>query len=280
MFADGSKVLLQHNRNANYYRADRTNGMQSTIQVKLGRKAVKTDSRTLRLATYLPSKLAPPPDKVDWSKGITDWGMMCNDRLGCCTIAGAAHAVQTWTVNAAGEVTLPDSVVETYYSLWDGYIKGDSTTDNGGVELDVLTRWRKDTLSGHQLAAYAAVHPAKSVDVKQAIALFGGVYIGVNLPASAQAQTGTLWDASPDPVPSADYIPGSWGGHCVWVLAYTPEEVVCITWGKLQRMSWRFWNAYVDEAYALLSPDFLNANGLDPQGFCLADLQRDLLLVR
>jgi len=30
----------------------------------------------------------------DWTKGITEWGMMMNDTLGDCTIAGVGHAVQ------------------------------------------------------------------------------------------------------------------------------------------------------------------------------------------
>jgi len=43
-------------------------------------------------------------------------------------------------------------------------------------------------------------------------------------------------------------------------------------------MTWSFWERYVDEAYCLLSDDFLNA-GRAPNGFDLAALKEDLALV-
>ena len=55
---------------------------------KLGRKAIKTDSRTLALGRYLTPAVPPPPAAADWTKGIARWGMMLNDTLGDCTIAG------------------------------------------------------------------------------------------------------------------------------------------------------------------------------------------------
>ena len=100
--------------------------------MKLGRKAVKTDSRTLKLASYLSSSLPPAPPAVYWSKGNKNWGMMLNDKLGCCTIAGVCHAVQVWSRNSGTEITLPDSVVLQTYEQWDGYNPRDPSTDQGG----------------------------------------------------------------------------------------------------------------------------------------------------
>jgi hypothetical protein len=40
-------------------------------------------------------------------------------------------------------------------------------------------------------------------------------------------------------------------------------------------MTWGFWRAYCDEAYALLSQDFLSANAT-PDGVQLATLEADL----
>ena len=51
-----------------------------------------------------------------------------------------------------------------------------------------------------------------------------------------------------------------------------------MTWGKLLRMSWNFWETYVDEAYAIVSQDYL-ARGVNPNGFNLAELQSDLAAV-
>ena len=153
---------------------------------RLGRKAVKTDTRTLMLGDYLTPSLPPPPPAKDWTVGITGWGMMMNDTLGDCTIAGVGHAVQVWTANTGGIVTVPDSTIETYYENWDGYVPGNPSTDTGGIELDVLTDWQKQGFDGHALMAFADPKFTNLVEIRQSIALFGGVYIGLCLPLTAQ----------------------------------------------------------------------------------------------
>ncbi len=241
--------------------------------MKLGKQPPKKDLRTLQFARYATPALPAPPEFCDWSNLETDWGMMRNDALGDCTIAGCAHAVQTWTLVINQRITIPDNEVVHYYSLWDGYVDGDPNTDQGGVELDVLNQWRQQGLSGHTLTGYAAVNHRNEIEVRQAIALFGGVYIGLSLPISAQSQD--VWDT----VQTSDGQPGSWGGHCVWVLAYDKDSLTCITWGETKKMTWRFWENYCDESYALLSPDFIASSGLAPSNFDLATLQADLSII-
>ena len=242
--------------------------------LKLGRKAVRTDSRTLKLAKYMTASLPPAPPAKDWTKGITSWGMMHNDKLGCCTIAAAAHAVQVWSAGASTEVTLPDSQVLHYYEKWDGYNPKDPSTDQGGIELDVLNDWKKNGFDKHKLVAFADPAYANLEQIRQSINLFGGVYIGLSLPVTAQTQT--VWDVVPNG--GANAKPGSWGGHAVFVPAYDAKGFTCITWGQLKTMTVAFWNEYVDEAHALLSPDWLAAKG-SPSGFNLVELQTDLGLI-
>src|SRR5580658_8869232 len=66
------------------------NLMFDHTKAKLGKKAPKIDSRTLRLAKYL-TAVPPPPASCDWTKGVTEWGMMLNDALGDCTCAAIGH---------------------------------------------------------------------------------------------------------------------------------------------------------------------------------------------
>src|ERR1035438_1443098 len=87
--------------------------MADHSKMKLGRKAIKTDTRTLAFGDYPPPALPPPPAAADWTKGITSWGLMMNDTLGDCTIAGVGHAVQVWTANTSGIVTVPDPTIES-----------------------------------------------------------------------------------------------------------------------------------------------------------------------
>ncbi len=243
---------------------------------KLGRKAVKTDTRTLKLARYRTEALPAPPPERDWTRGVTDWGMMLNDSLGDCTIAGCGHAIQVWSLNEATEETVDDTDIEEAYSEWDGYVPGDPSTDQGGVELDVLTDWRNDGFAGHELVGFAAANVANLFEIREAINLFGGVYIGLGLPLTAQNQT--KWDVVPDDG-TGNSAAGSWGGHCVFVAAYDQESFTCITWGAPKKMTVAFWQAYCDEAYALFGADWMNTKG-SPSGFDEAQLLADLAEIR
>jgi hypothetical protein len=248
--------------------------MADHSKMKLGRKAVKTDTRTLSLGRYLTPSLPPPPASIDWTKGINSWGMMLNDRLGNCTIAGVAHAIQVFTANTSLMVTVPDSAVENYYEQWDGYDPANPSTDNGGCELDVLRDWQKQNFAGNALLAFADPKPANLDEVRQSIALFGGVYIGLSLPLTAQTQD--VWDVVRRGGASA--APGSWGGHCVFVPKYDEKSFTCITWGQTKTMTVAFWNKYCDEAHTLLAQDWLSAKGA-PSGFDQAQLQADLAAI-
>ena len=250
--------------------------------MRLGKLPRRHDPRTLKLARYMKSTLPPAPPGVNYTRGITDWGMMLNDQLGCCTIAAVGHAVQTWTANASSELIFPDPVILDYYRSWDGYNPADPSTDQGGVELDVLNDWRQQGFAGQALDAYAAIELGQRVyptlpalDVMDAIWLCGGAYIGVELPLTAQDQD--VWDITHDHSPDAQ--PGSWGGHALYLLAYDQDTLTCITWGQLKKMTWTWFSQYCSEAYALVSKDWLKASGVSPSGFDLAALEADLKLV-
>jgi hypothetical protein len=204
--------------------------------------------------------------------------MLCNDTLGCCTISGVFHAVQAWVVSnilpsvpvdSDNVIQFSDQDIIEYYSSWDGYVPGNPSTDQGGDELTVLNSWRQSGLLGYQLLAYADPDPQNSDHIEQAINLFGGVYLGIQLPVTAQTQD--VWDVVNSEMNSDDGQPGSWGGHAVWALDYDADTITCITWGQLKKMTWQFLFAYCDEAHALISPDWVPLAGFD-----LATLQADL----
>ena len=72
--------------------------------------------------------------------------------------------------------------------------------------------------------------------------------------------------------------PGAVGGHAVNVVRYGRNGLTVVTWGRVQELTWSFWNRYCDEAYCILSDDFLE-KGNAPNGFDLAALEADLALV-
>lgn len=246
----------------------------STPSKKLGRKAVLTDTRTMRLSRYFTATLPPPPPAVDWTKGVTAWGEMLNDELGDCTIAGLGHAVQIWTVNASKEITVLDVQVLSAYESWCGYYPSDPSTDQGGIELNVLKDFKAQGFAGHNLTAFAAVLPANQIHVEQAINLFVGLYIGMDIPAYIMPDNGNvpnLWQLNPGAENTII------GGHCVYVTGYDQVGPKFISWGANYQMTWQYFAEFVDEAYALISKDFIEASGLSPSGFSLMDLETDLV---
>ena len=113
------------------------------------------------------------------------------------------------------------------------------------------------------------------MEIQQSIALFGGVYIGLSLPLTAQKQD--VWDVVARG--GANAKPGSWGGHCVFVPKYDQNGFTCITWGGLKMMTLAFWKKYCDEAHTLFCQDWLAAKGA-PSGFNQAQLQADLKAIK
>jgi hypothetical protein len=242
---------------------------------KLGKLPVRVDVRTLSLARYVDtSRLPAPPPTVDLASDVPEWPMYANDRIGDCTIAAAGHMIEAWTAAGRGQaVEVTESAVLTAFDRVK--VVDPATGEEGAVELDVLRDWRAHGVGHHRIAAYARVSTRDHTLVRAASWLFGGLYIGLALPASAQQQE--VWDwrgtlSGPD-------RPGSWGGHAVNVVGYDDGGILTVvTWGKLQELTWPFWDRYCDEAYCILSHDFLDA-GRAPNGFDLAALKDDLALV-
>jgi hypothetical protein len=254
------------------------------FKYRLGKKQALFSPQTPHMKDYVLEGYTPPP-YAQYTYGVTDWGMMLNgpdsdapagvpsEGLGDCTIAACGHAVQVWTKDAT---TPPDSLILAKYEKWCGYVLGDESTDQGGIETTVLTDWYQQTFGGHVLEAYVSPQPQNFGHVMQSIAEFGGVYIGLQLPNSAltQNQNGQVWDVVPDDG-------GIAGGHAVYCPAYHVKDptangattVTCITWGMLQKMTVAFWDKYTDESHTLLGAAW------QPKGFNIAQLKADLASV-
>ena len=239
--------------------------------IKLGRLPVRHDARTLKLAKYLPQLPTPPP-VCDWGAKVSVWGMCCNDRLGCCTVSAIDHMLTGWIKNDTGvEFAVTDAQTVLAYSAITGYNPKTGANDNGAVELDVLNYWRNKGIAGKKILAYVKLAENNADHLKISCFLFGGVYIGVSLPLSAQGQK--LWDVVDDPIRSQ---PGSWGGHAIPIVGYNDVGPVCVTWGELQPMTWAFFFKYCDEAYAIISRDWTGTDDMAPCGFDFAQLAVDL----
>lgn len=244
----------------------------------LGKTPARHDPRTLRMSKYLTGPIANVLSDEDWSRGAVKWRMFRNDLLGCCTRAAQGHAVQTW-LKATGSQDAPpdDAAIVEAYSRASGYVPGDPSTDQGCNMLDALTDWRKNPLGGHRIHSFVKLSAGDRSHLMAAIQMFGGVYVGAQLPRACQDRD--VWIAAARTSRDGEYAPGSWGGHCFWSPGYTPAGVLIVSWGQLVCCSWQWWLDYVDEAYAVLGAKWADEGRPAPSGFDLATLRADLAML-
>ena len=251
---------------------------------KLGKRRAVHDIRTLKLSNYLDIALPSAPVECDWTNKVTTWGMMLNDKLGICAIAGPGHIEMGWTSQVHKLFIPTDDQLVIAYSSIAGYdpkatpdsITGDNPTDKGCIMLDVLKYWRNVGIAGRCINSFVGVSADNMSQVHEAIFLFGALNIGLALPKFIEKQmcNGMVWDKPANL--TGDNEPGSLGGHCVPILKYKPGILTCITWGGLQDMTEAFFQTYCDEAYACLSINDWTSGRVAPNQLRVIELQRDL----
>jgi len=243
-------------------------------KVKLGKLPARVDPRVPSILKFMATPVAPVPASVDWSHGITSWETLANDSLGDCTAAATGHFLQAVTASAYTEAVVTDAETIAFYSATTGYNPADPSTDQGGVEADVLQYLLNNGFDGHHIVGYGVVDPKNQLAIKRVVADLGGAYIGVALPVSAQTQD--IWG---DGGQGGDATAGSWGGHAIYIVGYDTTHVSFVSWGKLMKMTWTFWLAYVDEAYGILWASFIKA-GKAPNGYDVAALTAEVAALK
>lgn len=243
----------------------------------LGKLKPKFDKRTLQFSKYFSTAILPYAPQTSHWPNAAPLGMLMNDTIGDCAIAGPLHMERIWSKANNIDYTPTDTEALAAYSAVSGYVPGDDSTDTGCVLLDVLKYWKNTGIGGRKIGAFVQVDPSNHMHVEHASFFFGGLLVGVNLPVSAQTQE-LVWDVPPTGL-SGSGAPGSWGGHCFSSPGYTQKTLDTITWGERISQTWKFWDAYVDECYAILSLDFILNSNLAPNGFDLISLQQDMKLI-
>ena len=253
----------------------------------LGKKPAVSDPRTPHLASVLSAHLPEPPAACDYGHRFASWPLWRNGDqlgnhgqtipgLGDCTAVSVASASRVLTAARGGEVELTDQEVVGIYQA-NGYDPARPATDQGAVELDVLNRWcETGYVIGRQapdvLTGYGAVEPKNHDGVRRAIAMLGGLYVGLGLPDYAVSE-GAVWAAPRQRV-------GIAGGHAVFVHGYDADGLWLNTWAERKRMEWGFLDAFCDEAYGLLSRDWLEVNGASPMREDLLAMAAELRAAR
>ena len=222
--------------------------MTDRIVGKLGKLDPKRPSGLHMLAFYQSNPLPPAPESVV-VPSVPNWGMLGNDKYGDCTFAGIVHARMANAAFLGITESFPaDSEVEQAYL---NYTNGQ---DAGAVEADLLKFWQSNGLFGTKLAAFAPTDHADLDELRSVIASYGLVYIGVKLPVTFQDQfiQNQPWDLTGTPADNQIE-----GGHCIILVGYDKDHVQCITWGKVQQITWRWLQSYMEESWALITPEIV-----------------------
>ena len=242
---------------------------------KLGKNPPVLDryGRTLRFEKYS-AALPPIPADVDYISKVPSWPMFANDRLGDCVAAAAGHMLQNWTKYAGKPFTPSTQEVVRFYGF-SGYTQNVPATDGGWDLLAALNVWRQYGLAGHKVVAYVQLATGDWDQMRQAVALFGNAYLGFALPDYVVPDDGTDWTkinwawqpgATPDPN----------NGHCVPAMACTTAGAKFISWASKMRMSKLFYEKDNDEAFGVVTQDWIEADKLSPSGFDISQLLVDL----
>ena len=215
---------------------------------KLGKLAATRPYGLKDLAVYADGPLPAPPASVNYFANLS-LPIDGNDQYGDCVMAATAHLIAAWDaeVKRTDPVPTGNEVVAEYLKLTGG-------EDAGLNESNVLTLWHKHGLFGEKIAGFAPVDVRDTIAIHQAIAFYGGALFGIQCPLSAQQQfqEGGPWT----------YEPGSpiVGGHAIAPLGYDAHYVYCATWGGVAKVTYPFLSAYLDEAWAIIPQQFVEAS--------------------
>ena len=238
----------------------------------MGRLRPKSPPQVLRLQSYLLTPAAPPPASVDFAAKASAAlaRMYLNDQYGDCVIAGKYHQVGIWTGNASGNPVLgtDTEVLNSYHEIC-------GPGDNGCSISAVLDYFKSNGLmvngQKHTIDGYVAVDGTNKLELQTALALFGSLTLGLNLPGSwaNNAKPGFVWDVTKD---------RSVGGHDICACGYNEQGVQVCTWGMVGTVTWAALadRNIVEELYAQLAPDWYAKANASPLGIDVATLAADL----
>jgi hypothetical protein len=234
-----------------------------------------------------PAKQLPkPPSLIDYVTRVAAWPMYGNDRWGDCVWAMIAHSIEAATAYGQSQTVQVSEVdVLAAYSAVTGFDSsagepGSNPTDQGTVIQDALNYWRRIGVAGHKILAFAQVDHTDPDEVDTALWMFGHLQVGIAFPASAMDQfnRGGSWDV-------VDDDGGNEGGHAIGLglARRTPAQTALprrpvligrndrgnyevLTWGKVQEMTPAFFAKYVEECWAVMTPEWYDAQGRNPEG--------------
>lgn len=215
---------------------------------------------------------AVPPQGWEAAINPSDWGMLGNDTVGDCACAGIMHLVQAQSANAGAPLHSTTAQTLALYSAVTGYNPNDPSTDQGTVLADLLAYVKANGLemldaTGKtvtvDIEGFASLDISSTAQLRYASYTFGGSYLGIACPQKCESDTAN-WNFGPG-LPLA-------GGHCITRVGEGSAGGHIVSWGMVIPYSNSFWTAYGDEAWAVITKAWVNAQDKSPSGLDLNGL--------
>lgn len=251
------------------------------IDLKLGKKNPTTDHKDLLFSTYSKKVKLPTtfPNTFGYGTRFKNWGMLGNDDWGDCVPASRCHINMLDTsVGAPATATYTTKTTLAIYSAVTGFNENDPNTDQG-TDMRAMCKYQQKTgltdAKGvnHKIGAYVSITPGDTLQMLQAIYVFGAFAFGFQVPQSAMDQFNAgagIWTDVGD----KNII----GGHEVSGVGTMNShgKITLVTWGVRWEMTFGFITTYCDEAWVFVSPEILSKTGKF-RGFDLTALSADIL---
>jgi hypothetical protein len=262
----------------------------------LGKKPFVADRRDLKAAAFLDTTVVPKPPAnfghgliyKDGEDPAADWDMNGNgpddsvapgfQGAGDCVWAAAAHTTRMAAKVRGRKVTITGKESIADYSAATGYRIGDDSTDQG-TDMRQANKYRQKTgivdAHGvrHKIGPYASITPGDWDELMQAAYVFDAVEIGFQFQAAQDDQFDVgVWD----------YEAGSpnEGGHAIPLFGRRTGRGGVVSWAKHLWVTRAFVENLVDEAWAIVYPESLNAKGVNERGLNVDELNAALQSLR
>ena len=198
------------------------------------------------------------PAADDYLARLSGWQMLGNDQYGDCVAVTWANLRRLTTAWLSTEKYPPLTQVEAVYRTQN---PGFPVQDDG-MDIQTLLQYLVSTggPDGVKALGFAAVNYTNPDEVKAAIALFGAVWVGLDVLDANETEfdSGQPWD----------YVPGASdvGGHSVLVGGYGAGgtgqlggDEKFITWAQETSFTDAFWSHQVSECWAVVWPEHLGS---------------------
>jgi hypothetical protein len=247
-----------------------------------GRRPPK-NAPALRFGSFLAPGVPEHPVSEDYLAQLAGWQMLGND------VAGDCNAVTWANLRRLVTATLSTENYPTQAQVWQFYqtqnpnfdpagskdTNGPGSSDDQGMDIQTGLEYLHANAGpdGVKAVAFAKVDHTKKDEVEAALAIFGGLWLGIQVLDANQKEfsEGKAWTD----------VHGSAidGGHAILGGGYHPD-VTFITWAKETKFAPSFWNGIVkgqplvEEAWVVVWPEHLGTKAFE-QGVNQAQLAAD-----